>query len=65
MFKGASEALINQPIKFDYYHGKNGMGNVEYWKPEYPSDVNEMIQPENAAQKIRDLIMKVGSNSKI
>lgn len=41
------------------------MGNVEYWKPEYPSDENELVQPENAAQKIRDLIVKVGLTSMI
>lgn len=65
MYKGASEALINQPIEFNYYHGKNGMGNVEFWKPEYPSVENELVQPEHAAKIICDLVMKVRANSKI
>lgn len=65
IYKGATEALINHPIEFNYYHGKNGMGNVKFWKPEYPSDENEMVQPESAAQKIRDLIIKVSLYLKI
>lgn len=47
-----------RPLKNDYFHGLNGMGDIDFWKPEYPTDENELVRPESAAQIIRDLIMQ-------
>lgn len=43
----------------NYFYGKNGFSDVEFWKPHYPSDINSIIQPKNAVEIIRDLAMKV------
>lgn len=61
---GAKEALIPRPLEIDSFHGENGMGDVEFWCHDtYPSNVNDIVQPENAVQIIRDLIMKVSAGS--
>lgn len=64
IYKGAAEALIPRPLEIDSFHGINGMGDVEFWRHDlYPSNENEIIQPESAVQIIRDLILKVTIDS--
>lgn len=36
------------------------MADIDFWPYDsFPSNINEIVQPENAVQIIRDLIMKV------
>lgn len=50
--------MITRPLKNDHFHGLNGMGDIDFWKPEYPTDENELVRPESAVQIIRDLVMQ-------
>lgn len=38
--------------------GKNGMCDVDVWKPDFP-DFNEIVHSVGAVEMIRDLIMQV------
>lgn len=35
------------------------MGDIDFGKPDYPTDENELVRPESAVQIIRDLVMQV------
>lgn len=60
IYKGSSEPIIPTNLKNVHYYGKNGFGDIDFWKPNYPSNVSSIVVPEkNAVEIIRDLVMKV------
>lgn len=63
IYKGASEALIERSLVNNNFHGVNGMGNVDFWTPEHPTNENELVRPESGVQIIRDLVMQVMVNN--
>lgn len=51
--------MIPRPLEIELFHGSNGMGDVDFWiDGVHPANENEFVQPENAVQVIRDLILK-------
>lgn len=50
--------MIKRPLKNDHFHGLNGMADIDFWKPEYPTDETELVRPESAVQIIHDLVMQ-------
>lgn len=65
IYKGATEPLIERSLLNENFHGVNGMGNVDFWPPEYPTNENALVRPESAMQIIRDLAMQVMMNNDI
>lgn len=41
------------------FFGSNGFCDVEFWQPNYPSDIKSIVQSKSAIQVIRDLVMEV------
>lgn len=55
---GSAEPIIRNNIKQNFF-GSNGFSDIEVWKPYYPKNINEIIQPKNAIEIIRELVTKV------
>ncbi|XP_055301164.1 nucleoside hydrolase-like [Sitodiplosis mosellana] len=58
IYKGATEPLIPEETKIGMSFGSNGFCDVEFWKPHYPTDINEIIQRQNAVEIIRELVIE-------
>lgn len=58
IYKGASEGIVPINPYNNFFWGKKGFSDVEFWKPHYPS-IDSIIQKENAVEIIRELVMKV------
>ncbi|XP_031639008.1 uncharacterized protein C1683.06c-like [Contarinia nasturtii] len=57
IYKGAIEAFIPSDLQSAQFYGVNGFSDVEFWKPSYPHDVNEIFQQKSAVEIIRELVM--------
>lgn len=51
--------MICEVEKIGMSFGSNGFCDVQFWKPQYPTDINEIISGQNAVEVIRELVIKV------
>lgn len=59
VYKGASEAIIPINLENIHFYGMNGFGDLDYWKPHYPKNIDMIVPKQHAIEIIRDLVMKV------
>lgn len=60
-FLGAVESILPVGPDTNFFHGENGLGDIDIWHPNKCPAMNKITHPKSAFQAIRDLVIKVKS----